>query len=92
MRANAGKAARLFEAIASHVGSHATRDMGLDFRASPITPAQSRDHRRPPGQLPATRTCRLSICYCGRIRGRCRMPATIFIASRTLVSRLGLGR
>ncbi len=33
MRANADKAARLFESVASHVGSHGTRYMGLDVRA-----------------------------------------------------------
>ena len=33
MRANANKAVRLFESIASHAGSHGTRYMGLDVRA-----------------------------------------------------------
>ena len=33
MRANADKAARLFEFVASHAGSHWTRYMGLDIRA-----------------------------------------------------------
>ena len=33
MRANADKAVRLFKSVASHVGSHRTRYMGLDFRA-----------------------------------------------------------
>ena len=33
MRANANKAARLFESVASHAGSNGTRYMGLDVRA-----------------------------------------------------------
>jgi uncharacterized protein len=33
MRANAGKAVRLLESVASHAGSHRTRYMGLDIRA-----------------------------------------------------------
>jgi hypothetical protein len=33
MRANADKAVRLFRSVASHVGSHRTRYMGLDCRA-----------------------------------------------------------
>jgi len=33
MRANADKAVRLFESVASHFGPYRTRYMGLDFRA-----------------------------------------------------------
>ena len=33
MKANANKAVRLFESLASHFGSQRTRYMGLDFHA-----------------------------------------------------------